>query len=160
MLFGKRVPKTHERVVACGAVDELNATLGVVRCYDLSEEMVSWIDGVQQRLVALMGELMTAEEDHERYAAAGYAQIVKSDIEWLDGLVRDLEDSKGVKFRGWSRPGEVGKLAAASLHLARTTCRRAERESWAIEDGYLAKPRAFLNRLSDVLWLLARVGEK
>lgn len=159
LLFGKRVPKIHARVACCGAVDELNAQLGVVRAADVSEELCECIDGIQKRLVGLMGEVATDSDDHQKYKEKGYQGIALTDVEWLDAIVRELEDVKGHRFRGWSRPGKAGALAGAYLDVARTTSRRAELTSWQIEDEYLSVARQFLNRLSDVLWLLARARD-
>jgi cob(I)alamin adenosyltransferase len=159
LLFGKRVPKNHARVACCGAVDELNAHLGVVRATDVSEELEKCINSIQKRLVGLMGVVATDSGDHQKYTDKGYQGIEQSDVDWLDGIVRELEQEKGHRFRGWSRPGKAGALAGAYLDVARTTCRRSELASWAIEDDYLSVARQFLNRLSDVLWLLARARD-
>lgn len=159
LLFSKRVPKGHPRVACCGAVDELNAHLGVVRAADVSEELCECIDGIQKRIVGLMGEVATDCEDHQKYREKGYQGIELADVEWLDSIVSELEQVKGHRFRGWSRPGKAGALAGAYLDVARTTCRRAELTSWVIEDDHLSIARQFLNRLSDVLWLLARERE-
>ncbi|MFC4993839.1 ATP:cob(I)alamin adenosyltransferase [Rubritalea tangerina] len=156
LLFGKRVAKTHPRVRCCGAIDELNAHLGVVRASEVSDEMESWINGIQKRLVGLMGVVATDLGDHQRYEEKGYQGIAASDVEWLDAIVHELETVKGHRFRGWSRPGQAGALSGAYLDVARTTCRRSELVSWEIEDNELDIVRQFLNRLSDVLWLLAR----
>lgn len=159
LLFGKRVSKCDERILACGSVDELNAALGVVRAADVTEEMVGWIDGIQKRLVGLMGVIATSESDHEKYREKGYKGIELDDVQWLDGLVVELEQEKGHRFRGWARPGKEGALAGAYLDVARTVSRRAELASWSIKDDGLTVVRQFLNRLSDVLWLLARERE-
>jgi len=159
LLFGKRVPKTHARVEACGAADELNAVLGIVRSSAVSEEMRQWVDEVQKRLVGLMGVVATHEEDHEKYAKAGYTGIEPEDVAWLEALINEAETEKGIRFKGWARPGEAGAIAAAYLDLARTVCRRTERTLWAVDDDYLTTARLFLNRLSDSLWLVARDRE-
>ncbi|MEO1855764.1 MAG: ATP:cob(I)alamin adenosyltransferase [Rubritalea sp.] len=159
LLFSKRVPKTHPRVRCCGAVDELNAQLGVVRASEISGEMSDCIDGIQKRLVGLMGVVATREDDHQQYVEKGYQGIELDDVQWLDGIVDELESEKGHRFRGWSRPGKAGALSGAYLDVARTTSRRSELTSWDIEDEGLAIARQFLNRLSDVLWLLARARE-
>lgn len=158
LLFSKRVPKTHPRVRCCGAVDELNAQLGVVRASEVSEEMVECINTIQKKLVGLMGVVATDNGDHQKYTEKGYQGIEQEDVSWLDSIVEDLE-GKGHRFRGWSRPGRAGELAGAYLDVARTTCRRSELVSWEIEDDDLTVARQFLNRLSDVLWLLARSRE-
>jgi len=159
LMFGKRVPKTHSRVEACGAVDELNALLGIVRNSHVSDEMKEWVDGVQKRLVGLMGVIATHEDDHDQYAKAGYTGVESEDVAWLESLISKAEQEKGITFRGWARPGEAGAMAGAYLDLGRTVCRRAERSLWAIEDDFLSTARLFLNRLSDTLWLVARDRE-
>lgn len=159
LLFGKRVAKTDVRMAALGAVDELNALLGLVRVGDVSDEMREWVNGVQGRLVGLMGVIATDTGDHEKYVEKGYQGISGDDVEWLDGIVGELEGERGHRFKGWARPGQAGAVAGAHLDVARTVCRRGELASWGIEDDGLRVVRQFLNRLSDVLWLLAREGE-
>ena len=156
LMFGRRLSKTDARVEACGAVDELNAVLGIVRNAEVSDAMENWVDEVQQRLVGLMGVIATHEEDHGKYAEKGYTGLEMSDVEWLEETIAEAESEKGIRFRGWARPGKEGKLASAYLDLARTVCRRAERGCWGVEDDALVASRLFLNRLSDCLWLVAR----
>jgi cob(I)alamin adenosyltransferase len=156
LMFGKRIAKTDARVEACGAVDELNAVLGIVRNAEISDEMEQWVDEVQKRLVGLMGVIATHEDDHDKYAEKGYSGIEPADVEWLETLISEAESEKGIRFKGWARPGKEGKLASAYLDLARTVCRRSERACWAVEDDALMTARLFLNRLSDSLWLVAR----
>lgn len=158
LMFGKRVSKTSERVEACGAVDELNAALGIVRNAGISEEMQQWVDEVQQRLVGLMGVIATHEDDHQKYADAGYTGIELADVEWLEATIKEAETEKEIRFRGWARPGQEGKLASAYLDLARTICRRSERACWTVDDEAMVPARLFLNRLSDCIWLLARMA--
>ena len=160
LMFKKRVPKTSERVEACGAVDELNAVLGVVRNAGISEDMQEWVDEVQQKLVGLMGVIATHEDDHQKYDDAGYKGITLDDVAWLEAMIKDAESDKSVRFRGWSRPGKEGKLASAYLDMARTICRRSERACWAVDDAAVMPARLFLNRLSDSIWLLARIVSK
>ena len=160
LMFGKRIAKTDDRVEACGAVDELNAVLGIVRNSDISDDMENWIDEVQKRLVGLMGIIATHEDDHDKYAEKGYSGIETSDVEWLETIISEAESEKGIRFKGWARPGKEGKQASAFLDLARTVCRRSERACWAVEDDALMTARLFLNRLSDSLWLVAREASK
>lgn len=159
LMFGRRIHKTARRVEACGAADELNAVLGIVRNSNVSDEMKLWVDEVQKRLVGLMGVIATHEEDHDKYAKAGYTGIEVEDVAWLEALITEAETEKGIKFKGWARPGEAGAMAGAYLDLARTVCRRAERSLWAVDDDFLSTARLFLNRLSDSLWLVARDRE-
>ncbi len=160
LLFGRRLSKTAPQVAACGAVDELNAALGVVRAADDSGEVCEWVNTVQQHLVSLMGMLSTHPEDHERYRKAGYSQITDAEIGWLEEMISQLESDNDLQFRGWARPGATGMLTSAYLDVARTICRRAERECCHLNDAAITPCRKFLNRLSDTLWLVARKIDK
>jgi cob(I)alamin adenosyltransferase len=159
LMFNRRVPKTHARVEACGALDELNAALGLARaCAPASPRQPILLD-VQKKLVGLMGEIAVLPEDLWRYAEAQYARIRPEDLAGLDALAAELE-AKGLDFSGWATPGTNPESAA--LDFARTVCRRSERAVAGIgpevADQNELVPK-FLNRLSDVLWLLAREAE-
>lgn len=159
LMYKRRVPKTHPRVEAYGTVDELNAALGMARAGTTDEWLGTELLAIQQQLVTLMGELATAHEDLERYARDGYTLVTAQMTAPLDVLVQQVEAQK-ISFRGWATPG--GTRPAAALDVARTTCRRAERRVCALaEVGEAANPEIviYLNRLSDVLWLLARRDE-
>ena len=156
LMYKRRVPKTHPRVEANGALDELNAALGVAR--SLADD--DWLRGelltTQKQLVDVMGELATLPEDLERYARDGFTLVTASMTARLDELVKHLEAQK-ITFKGWATPGATP--LAAALDLARTACRRAERRVCAVgETGESINSEIliFLNRLSDVLWLMAR----
>jgi len=159
LMFGRRVSKTHPRVVATGALDELNATLGLARvgCPD-GCEIGALISAVQEDLVALMGELATLPEDLQKYADKGYARFGDDRGEKLDRWVDHIE-ADTPRSSGWSTPGASGDLTAAHLDLARTVCRRAEREILAIDEEPDPAALRYLNRLSDALWLAARKRE-
>ncbi len=159
LMFGKRAPKTAPRIEAYGTVDELNSLLGVVRHSDISERTVTILDGVQARLVGAMGELATLEEDLPKYDAKGYARITADDVAWLEEQAHGLEKECDIRFHGWARPGKEGFLGSAYLDLARSVCRRAERRIVALRlDNALSNVHTalFLNRLSDLCWVLAR----
>jgi cob(I)alamin adenosyltransferase len=117
------------------------------------------LEKIQKALVGLMGELAVASEDLHRYEADGYARLQDADLDLLDREIEKMEKA-APKARGWSTPG--GSTAGAALDLARTVCRRAEREVWKLEkaQGRIRSlvPR-YLNRLSDLLWLLERATE-
>jgi len=158
LLFGRRVAKTSGRVEALGAVDELNAALGMARAAGLATEMEAVIDRVQERLVGLMGQLACLPEDSDRYGEKGYAMLTAEDVAWLEEQAAARE-AAGVRFEGWARPGVEHSLARAALDLARTVARRAERRVWELHERDGAVPevvRLYFNRLSDLLWLLAR----
>jgi cob(I)alamin adenosyltransferase len=110
---------------------------------------------VQKQLVILMGELATLPEDLERYRKDGYSQVTAEMTGQLEEGVKVIEAQK-VSFSGWATPGATAD--AAALDLARTICRRAERRICDLET---VNPEilVFLNRLSDLLWLMARWAE-
>ena len=117
---------------------------------------------VQAGLVAAMGLLATLSEDHDRYRTAGYAAIHDADVIWLEETASEME-ARGVRFTGWARPGAEGAIGATALDMARSIARRSERSVWALhESGEVVDEcvRLFFNRLSDLLWILARVEEK
>jgi len=160
LMYGRRVPKNHPRVEACGALDELNAALGVARASstaDFLRENLLWI---QKRLVDVMGEVGVLIEDLPRYTSQGYALVTPDLTARLEALVNELEAQK-ISFQGWATPG--ANLSSAGLDVARTVCRRAERRVVDLQlAGELKNPEVqiFLNRLADALWLLARWAEK
>ena len=93
MLFGKRVPKNDARMEAIGAVDELNATLGVARVLSNRNRIDEWIDGFQKQLTGLMGELAVMPEDASNYAGHGYPTITSGEVEALEETARQLDIS-------------------------------------------------------------------
>jgi cob(I)alamin adenosyltransferase len=159
-MYGRRVPKTHPRVSALGAVDELNAALGIVRASTGDKTLVEpALRDIQKDLVVLMGELATSDEDRDRYTKDKFRFIDGDLVDRLTRLAVQMEGDFEIRFRGWAIPGEHANLPSAYLDLARTICRRSEREVWALhEQSPLpnAEVPKYLNRLSDVLWLLAR----
>lgn len=158
-MFGKKSSKAAPRIEAYGTVDEINSILGVVRHSGVSERTVEILDGVQSRLVGLMGELATLEEDLPKYDEKGYARITSGDVKWIEQTSKGLEEECSVKFKGWARPGKEGSSGSAHLDWGRAVCRRAERRLVALEQGGDLGNRQsllFLNRLSDLLWVLAR----
>ncbi len=162
LLFGRRVAKDSCRMEALGAADELNAALGMARTSGLGMDAESAIDGIQRRLVNLMGQLACRPEDAEQYADAGFSGVGADDVVWLEELAKRLE-AGGANPGVWARPGAEGRMGAAALDLARAIARRAERRIWTVhrDDGPVdTNLRVFLNRLSDVLWLMAREAGK
>ena len=156
LMYKRRVSKSHPRVEAYGAVDELNAAVGLARASAQHDFVRQNLLTIQQDLVVLMGELATAAEDLPRYVKDGYSLVGAGMTRRLEGVVQEIE-SVGISFKGWATPG--ASLPAAALDVARTVCRRAERRVCALQDaGQLqnAEIITYLNRLSDLLWLLAR----
>lgn len=164
LLFGHCVLKSHPRIHALGATDELNAALGLVRVTAKQDIVTENVPKFQMELIALMGELATPPGEEERYAKTHTQRIDTASVERLDVLVKTLEEQGALKFEGWALPGAGGSLSGAHCDVARTVCRRAERSVMDLADTSDAVPNAeivrYLNRLSDVLWLMARIEEK
>ena len=156
LLFGRRIAKTALRMEALGNVDEVNAALGLARAAAANAEVIQVIDTVQSHLVSLMGQLACLPEDEGRYR---YAMIEMPEVEWLTAVARQFE-ARGIRFTDWARPGAEGSLARAGLDFARAVARRAERSVLALHESgqHVPEPvRLFFNRLSDLLWILARI---
>ena len=156
LMYGRRIPKTHPRIEACGAMDELNAALGLARASAKPDFVRNHLLAIEKDLVVLMGETGVATEDLPRYVKDGYSLVTPEMTAKLDALVRELE-AQIINFKGWATPGET--MNAATLDAARTVCRRAERRVCALkESGELrnAEIVVYLNRLGDLLWLFAR----
>ncbi len=151
LLGGAREKKTDVRFEALGALDELGAALGFAKALAARVELKLSLEELQKNLVTLAGEVATRKEDFGRFADKFLG------AEAPEGLRQKiLELEEGRKFEKFELPG-TSQLNAA-LHLARTIARRAERECWRVrEAGGLARelPCVYLNRLSDLLWLMA-----
>jgi cob(I)alamin adenosyltransferase len=140
-------------------VDELNSALGMARAFAADSFVRDNVLLVQKDLVALMGELATQFEDLERYSKDGFPRLTPDLTVKLDRLAAEIE-SQNITYAGWATPGETPSSAA--LDMARTVCRRAERHVCALQiESQLGNAEIiiYLNRLSDVLWLLARWAE-
>lgn len=149
---GTRVRKSDSRVSAYGDVDELNAWLGLVRAAGLDADVSRMIERIQLDLFALGARLADpAGRIAERVTKAAIAPEDISRLEsWIDALDAELPP-----LRRFVLPG--GTAAAASLHVARTTCRRAERAVVALEGAPLEPELlTYVNRLSDLLFVMAR----
>ncbi|MCE0499191.1 MAG: cob(I)yrinic acid a,c-diamide adenosyltransferase [Methylacidiphilales bacterium] len=158
LMYGRRVDKFDLRVEAYGTVDELNAALGMARAHSELVFIQTALLVIQKELVALMGELAVAHEDRNRYANDKYPKMTLEMLHHLDGLVARIESEK-ITFEGWSTPG--ASVASAALDVARTVCRRAERlvSRLAALNKVDMLEIKYLNRLSDLLWLMARYTE-
>lgn len=163
LLFGCRLAKSHPRIHALGAVDELNAALGPLRISAARGETREVVAGVQPWLITLMGELATPPGEEGKYAQT-HSVFGPEKCAWLDEWVARLEKGGALEFKGWALPGEAGVMSGALADVARTICRRAERFVADLIGTDQEVPNVeilrFLNRLADVLWLLARWEEK
>lgn len=151
LIGGGRVPKDHLRVEAYGAVDELNAHLGIVRAHVADSELGPLLDEIQHRLFDLGAELAAPAG-----AAAAAPSIGDAAIEGLERAI-DTYQAGLPPLREFILPG--GALPAAEVHVARTVCRRAERRLVTLARRETVRPDLvrYLNRLSDLLFVLARV---
>jgi len=156
LMYNRRVSKCHPRVEAYGCVDELNAAIGMARASASHDFVRENISATQKELVILMGELATAAEDLPRYVKDGFSLTTPDMTARLDKLAAEIEAQK-ISFKGWATPGADPRSAA--LDVARTVCRRAERRVCHLQElDQLQNTEIiiYLNRLADVLWLLAR----
>ena len=142
---GSRVPKDGARIEAIGAVDELNSVIGLVLADSLPEGVRALLTDVQHDLFDLGGEL----------SIPGYATLTPAHIERLEHAVEDYNEDLP-PLKEFILPG--GIRAAALAHVARTVCRRAERALVALAgvESVSQESRVYLNRLSDLLFVLAR----
>src|SRR5208282_2220551 len=132
LMYGRRVPKNHPRVEACGAVDELNAALGLARATAERGFLGDNLFAIQKDLIVLMGELGVLPEDLPRYVKDGFSPVSPAMASKLDALVKEIE-SQSISFKGWATPGATHHSAA--LDVARTVCRRAERRVCALKES-------------------------
>ncbi|HNX04990.1 MAG TPA: cob(I)yrinic acid a,c-diamide adenosyltransferase [Opitutales bacterium] len=158
LAFNRRVGKNHPRVKAYGAIDEFSSALGLGRAFAAKPEHKETILRIQKDLLRIMAVLAVDDADRERMGSR-YNPIAEADVAWLDSAVAEME-KRTPPFTGWVLPGD--SPASAHLHPSRTVCRRAEREIVAaMEAGCTvdAPLLRYINRLSDICWLLARDGE-
>ncbi len=155
---GGRVPKSHPRVEAYGDVDELNATIGVALASGREDEIDALLARFQQDLFAIGALLATPDRERMRMHL-DKARIDQDRIAELERAI-DKADAELEPLRAFILPG--GSPKAAALHVARTVCRRAERRIVDIAADMEIPPLVivYLNRLSDVLFTLARLANK
>jgi cob(I)alamin adenosyltransferase len=144
-----RVPKTHPRIQAYGTVDELNAHLGVALAMtDLPADYRTWIHRIQNDLFDLGADVSVPHGGDRTRLRLDPAQT-----EWLEQRCDEVNATLK-PLKSFVIPG--GTPAAAYLHVCRTVCRRAEREAIACGDELNPEVVRYLNRLSDLLFILAR----
>jgi|ERR1700736_6683807 cob(I)alamin adenosyltransferase len=156
LMYGRRVPKNDPRVEAYGAVDELTAALGVARAICNDKFVGEQIFVVQKDLINVMGELSTLPEDRQRYLKDGFKVTEAEIVDRVSAVIVDLEKDKSLYPKDWVIPG--ANAVSAALDFARTTCRRTERRVATLNDPNPEILR-YLNRLSDLCWILARATE-
>jgi len=144
-----RVSKTHPRLEAYGTVDELNAAIGdLIARGQLGERAAAWLTRVQNDLFDLGADLSVPSTGEERERL----RVSADQVAWLERCC-DVANKPLPPLRSFVLPG--GRPPAAGLHVCRTLCRRAERRAVLVEGANPAVLR-YLNRLSDLLFILAR----
>jgi len=149
LFSGERVPKDHPRVKAYGAIDELNSELGSARSLNPQPAVTETLLKLQALLFKVGADLATP------HGTRTVPRVESSDIDWLEADI-DRMDAELPRLTSFVLPG--GTPAAARIHVARTICRRTERDARAItiDIQELGLVGIFLNRLSDHLFVLAR----
>jgi cob(I)alamin adenosyltransferase len=161
LMYGHRVSKGDARVDAYGCIDELTAALGLARSVSTDKFISDEILAVQKDLIVLMGELATAQNDRERYVKDGFQLTTAAMVDRVTAVIVDLEKDESLYPKDWVIPGATS--VSAALDFARVTCRRAERHIAGLsasDADFNIEILRYLNRLSDLLWILARYVEK
>ncbi|CAD5244180.1 cob(I)yrinic acid a,c-diamide adenosyltransferase [Thermococcus camini] len=148
LFTGDRVAKYSPIMEANGAIDELDSFLGEAKHY-VPEEMVGTLEKIQVQLYDLMAELASKGK---------YQKVGEEEVEWLEGLIHKYEEE--VQLRAFVLPGST--IASAKLDVCRAIARRAERRvaKLVLDYGFGQNALVYLNRLSDLLFIMARAIEK
>ena len=168
---GSRVPKTHPRIVAYGGVDELNSSLGLILAEDPQGEFAPWLRRIQNDLFDVGADLCVPESEPESAAdddsdsnaeaASGVEpsraplRVISSQVERLEQWI-DQANARLAPLTSFVLPG--GTATSARLHVSRTICRRVEIGVLNLAEFEVVNPLVhwYLNRLSDLLFVLAR----
>ncbi len=149
---GQRISKDSLRIIAYGTVDELNSTIGVALATGLSDTLAAALGPIQNELFHLGSDLCILQEDKERMPVP---EIEDKHVAELEAVIDRLSEELP-PLENFILPG--GSPGAAALHVARTVCRRAERDCVALicEEDIGKQVIPYLNRLSDLLFVMAR----
>lgn len=146
-----RVPKTHARIEAYGTVDELNAHVGLALTIDgLPERYAGWLRRVQNDLFDVGADIAAPEDPQSERERL---RVIPEQVTWLEQRCDEVNETLR-PLKSFVLPG--GTPAAAQLHVCRTVCRRAERLAIACGHDVGAEVVRYLNRLSDLLFILSR----
>jgi cob(I)alamin adenosyltransferase len=144
-----RVPKTHPRIEAYGTVDELNSQIGVaLTVAGLSAEYAAWLQRIQNDLFDVGADIAAPEDPGKERL-----RVIAEQTEWLEQRCDEV-NAELKPLKSFVLPG--GTAVAAHLHVCRTVCRRAERLAISVGEELNAEVVRYLNRLSDLLFILAR----
>ena len=158
LVDGSRLPKHHARMEAIGAIDEANSAIGLAAVALSGDPMADTLVRVQNDLFDLGADLATPLGEGEDFAPSEMVlRMVKSQTAWLESAI-DEATAKLEPLTSFILPG--GSEAAARLHVARASARRAERSVVAMAAEVPVNPAAsaYINRLSDLLFVLARLA--
>ncbi len=154
---GHRVSKHTPRVAAIGTVDELNAAFGVARLHSATTAWDGWLERIQNDLFDVGADLCVPPppEDDQRHRSR--LRVSPGQVEWLEQCLDEVNDNLPA-LTSFVLPG--GTPLSAYLHVARTICRRAERDvvELAAQEPVTREVITYLNRLSDLLFVLARAA--
>ncbi len=156
---GRRVAKDHPRVAAYGAIDELNAALGVAISFIRQRKLITALSTIQNELFNIGAELSSDRPVRRSKAQSNVFRLDPDKAQWLESLI-DEYDARVPPLRTFVLPS--GTAAASLLHFARTVCRRAERAVVTLNRKENVNPAVviYLNRLSDLLFVLGRYLNK
>jgi cob(I)alamin adenosyltransferase len=148
-----RVSKTHPRIEAYGTVDELNAHVGVALALpELPENYSDWLRRIQNDLFDVGADIAAPEDE-----ARERLRVVPEQTKWLEERCDEVNATLP-PLKSFVLPG--GTKVAAQLHVCRTVCRRAERQTVAAGDELSPEVVRYLNRLSDLLFILSRAANQ
>jgi cob(I)alamin adenosyltransferase len=148
-----RVRKTHPRIEAYGTVDELNAQIGwALTVTDLAAEHGRWLARIQNDLFDVGADIAAPDDPTSDRARL---RVIPEQTAWLEARCDEVNATL-TPLKSFVLPG--GSPAAAALHVCRTVCRRAEREAIACGDQCSPEVVRYLNRLSDLLFILSRAA--
>lgn len=152
LVGGNRVKKYDPRLEAYGTIDELNASIGVLRSFDLSDKILNLLIQIQNKLFNI-GSRLASDEKGDAFTAD--LKITEENINVLENAIDEFEKHLP-DLKGFVLPG--GELSVAHCHVVRTICRRAERRIVEFAESYPVQSEIimYINRLSDFLFVLAR----
>ena len=155
LISGIRVSKNHPRLVAYGTIDELNCVIGAAGSYILNRKIITILQTIQNELFNIGAELASLKKLKRLGGKGGFYHLEQSKIKYLENII-DQYDAGLPRLKTFILPS--GPSGTTLLQLARTVCRRAEREAVALAKNEKVNPNvlAYLNRLSDLLFVLAR----
>ena len=155
LLSGKRVSKHHIRIKAYGTIDELNAWVGMIRNFKIDKNIENTLKKIQNELMTMSAQLADDTVSKSSKLVNTLEPLGQENVEYLEGHI-DLINSELPELKNFVIPG--GHIIVSYVHIARCTCRRAERLITELNQIEIVPEIiiAYINRLSDFLFILAR----